>query len=369
MKYLLKFIILLIAVLSIGSSLYADTDLDAGINEELLTEDNAKINIYGGYFVNHWKINSSIFTDISYNNEPYKILQFGAKTNYSFLSFGIEYSNSEFSSTGTLFDNDSKAWGKQSHFAEQLKIFNGMTFGKLSLYIAASLQKYNTTGTLNDSNPLYYYSEKEGIIVLNQNDKINWYSDYKQFDVRLQYSVFDGATGAFGIRYSIFEAPTEVFITSNDDPAKHTGEILLYTKNKIFDTYFGASIKGYQSKHFYTLFSISGSFLFTSYYPENKYFDIEYKNPFSFDSFSISGIYTASFSLNFKWEHIRIQTGIGVDCSIANLTYDKTTLKNDTSATDQSGNTVVYNSGEDVELEFKRTDIFWGYFINASAFF
>ena len=42
--------------------------------------------------------------------------------------------------------------------------------------------------------------------------------------------------------------------------------------------------------------------------------------------------------------------------------------KNDITTHDMSGDVIVFNTGDNVELEFDRSEIFWGYYVRATAF-
>ncbi|PKL16517.1 MAG: hypothetical protein CVV49_15815 [Spirochaetae bacterium HGW-Spirochaetae-5] len=332
---------------------------------QAFSEDNAAWYIYGGYNVSYWTIIPSVFFEFSYNNEPYKIKQFGIKTNYSIFSFGLEYNNSNisFSNVFTINENDKE---NQSHLAEQLKIFNGLSFGKLSVYLSASYQKFNTTATSTQEKDINYYSKNDGLIIVKEHDTIEWFTRYSKYDLRFDYSTSDNGIFSLGIRYMNFEAPTEVDISKQNSTT--SGGIILFTKNKIIDPYFGVTLKNRSSNSFYSLFSVSGSMLFTSYYPESQYFDIDYNNPLSFESFSITGVYTCSYAFHFTGEHYRIETGVKAEASMASLLYDST-LERDITARSQTGAPVTFNTGDAVELNFSRNEVFWGYYIKASSFF
>ncbi len=334
-------------------------------DKKILTEDNAALNIYGGYNLSYWKIVPSIFFEFSYNNEPYKIKQFGIKTNYSLFSFGLEYNNSNISFSNA-FNLDENNEENRSHLAEQLKIFNGLSFGNLSIFISATYQKFNTTATSSQEDDINYYSKNDGLIIVKEYDTIEWFTKYSKYDLRFDYSTSDAGIFSLGIRYMNYEAPTEVDISKQNSTT--SGKIILFTKNKIIDPYFGITLKNRFSDSFYSFFSVSGSMLLTSYYPESQYFDIAYNNPLSFESFSITGIYTCSYAFHLTGEHYRIETGIKAEVFMASLSYDST-LEDDITARSQTGTPVVFNTGDEVELNFSRTEVFWGYYIKASSFF
>jgi hypothetical protein len=79
----------------------------------------------------------------------------------------------------------------------------------------------------------------------------------------------------------------------------------------------------------------------------------------------VSGVYSAKLSLNLTGEHFRIETGIGAEVSLASLYYECQTKETSVSHNEQ-GNTVVFNPGTAVELDFEREDIFWGLYLQAS---
>ena len=56
-----------------------------GFNEQVLTENNAKVSIYAGYNVHYWTIIPSIHTELSYNNDPYRILKVGSRPSTLFF--------------------------------------------------------------------------------------------------------------------------------------------------------------------------------------------------------------------------------------------------------------------------------------------
>lgn len=339
-----------------------------GFNEQVLTENNAKVSIYAGYNVHYWTIIPSIHTELSYNNDPYRILKVGVQAEYSIFSFGLEYSNNKFNTTGILGGGEENTGlDEKSHLAEQLRIFNGLTYGSFSLLVSVVYQKYNTSATSNESTDISYYTKNDGQVILEDGDSVNWFTNYRKYDIRIEYNHLNECSFFLGLRYFMHEAPTEVNISL--DHSTDSGRILLYTKNRIIDPYFGGSIKKHIAGKVHSLFTVSGSMLLTYYYPESQYFDVHYDNPLSFDTFSITGVYSFEYALHYNGDHYRIEAGISAECSLANLTYDKCTLKNDITAHDMSGDVIVFNTGDNVELEFDRSEIFWGYYVRATAFF
>ncbi len=339
----------------------ADTDENNG---DTLTENNAVINVYAAYDVFYWTIESSIFQEIIYDNDPYKVKQIGIRTSASFVSLGLEYSNTTFSlNDNPLFGNGND---DSNHFAEMIKLFNQMRFGDFSLYFAASHQEYVTTASSDQPDKMYYYTKNAGMIELKQDDEFEWSTEYTKYEMRGEYNFTSGSVIFLGASYMVFDAPTEVELSKVNSP--ETGRIILFTENEIIDIHFGGVIKRQIEEHVYSLFSVSGSLL-TFYYPESSYFDINYKNPLSFDSFSISGVYSIGYSLNFTGSNFRIETGIGADISFTSLSYKECEVKQDMVTADPLGDPYTFYAGERVDLDFDRNEIFWGYYIKGSVFF
>lgn len=160
--------------------------------------------------------------------------------------------------------------------------------------------------------------------------------------------------------------PTEVEISSIDSQKR--GYVFLFTENVVVSPYIGLTKRFDASPRFYTVFSFMMDF-YAYYFPQSRYFDVHYSNPHSFQTHSLTGIASASYSLNLTGEHYQIEMGISLDLSWSLLSYENSVLRSDMITGDLNGNQVVFNSGERVDLYFSRDDIFWGYYIKASAFF
>lgn len=346
-------------------SLHAQTETESGATE--INEDNIIINIYGGYYVNYWYIVPSIFNELSYKNDPYKIKQIGLKTDFSNLSFGIEYSDNDFSFTSNIASEGSTSKNKTDQIAETLKLFNGISFGRFSLQTTFAHQEYSTIATSMESDIINYYPDHGNMIMLNKNDTITWDTDYTKIMLEIDYTTSESNGFGIGVRYAEFGGPTETELSSTNPMDMDSGDIIIFTKNKIYDLYFSGNIKQWFSNQVYTMLSVSGSIV-TAYYPESRYFDIEYKNPLSLNSFSVSGVYSGAYSLHINGSNFRIETGAQYEYYASNLSYKKVKLKKDIAARDR-GSEIIFYKGEKVDLDFSRHELFWGLYLKASILF
>lgn len=143
----------------------------------------------------------------------------------------------------------------------------------------------------------------------------------------------------------------------------------MYTNNRYLDIFIGLKsrfpIWGDLYMTTYTPLSLSG---LGGYSAESDYFKSKKITPFSFDNFNVSS--AGSITLQYILKHMKIEGGVDYGMYYSWLTMSQVKLKKDITYFDTVADLpATVNQGDRVDMEFKRLEFFWGFFLSASVFF
>ncbi len=347
-------------------------------------EESATIYAYGGYGYYRWKMMSmesimdALTSDIptsgmrfKHESTPYVVKKYGVKTNISFLSFGLDYFSDTLSLPAMESDRKKNLEGDESKKARQLRYLSGISFGDISFHFNVTRRDFDSTITskgykplMNPIVPIYYYPETGDPVTLAVGEKAAWYTSYTDYEGKLVWN--KGLTAfEFGARYVRYDAPTELSISENGS----RGDVLMFTENKMISLFMGigtfSRIAGDFYLHYYVPLNIAGY-----YYAENSYFDIENKKPFSTNTFSLTTSSSGNLSLAYIIKHFKLEGGMDYGFYYSQLMLTDARLKKDVSYTNSiSGITETAPAGSEVNIEAKRIEFLWGFYLHASAYF
>jgi hypothetical protein len=347
-------------------------------------EESATIYAYGGYGYYRWKmmsmesITDALTSDIptsgmrfKHESTPYVVKKYGVKTNISFLSFGLDYFGDTLSLPAMESDKEKKLEEDESKKARQLKYLSGIGFGDLSFHFNITRRDFDSTITskgykplMNPTVPIYYYPETGDPVTLAEGDKAAWYTSYTDYEGKLVRSSGPYAF-EFGARYVRYDAPTELSISQNGS----RGDVLMFTENRMVTLFMGigtfSRIAGDFYLHYYVPVNIAGY-----YYAENSYFDVEDKKPFSKNTLSLTTSSSGNLSLAYIIKHFKLEGGMDYGFYYSQLMLTDAKLKKDVDYTNSvSGITETASAGSKVNIEAKRIEFLWGFYLHASAYF
>ncbi len=350
--------------------------------KDLNPETSSLIYAYGGYGYYRWKMmsmndyfslfgsSSSMGLDYTHNASPFIVKKYGVKTNISILSLGMDYLSDKLS-LPTEYNSSEDLQAEEDDRAQELKLLSGLQFGNIALQGDVVLREFKSTITSKgykdydgSTTDIYYYPKSGDMITLSPGDKISWYTRYSQYTIKLAF-IGDYLTTELGGKYVQYEAPTELTVTTMGS----SGEVFMYTNNRYVDIFIGLKsrfpIWGDLYMTTYTPLSLSG---LGGYSAQSDYFKSKEIKPFSFDNFNVSS--SGSITLQYILKHMKIEGGVDYGMYYSWLTMSQVKLKKEITYFDTvADSTATVNRGDRVDMEFKRLEFFWGFFLSASVFF
>jgi len=344
-------------------------------------EDNAFIIARAGIGYYFWQ--SRYFADFSqdpaydHSVQPYLMKRFEIKARIFFLEGGAEYLTNRFRES-TDFESEEQTREEQDPLARQLSAFAGLRLGGYTIKTDIVFRKFQGNITSNGLKlysgavvPLYYYPESGNPLALNKGDDVNWFTVYKQYEIKL---VKGGSLSNFswdlGFQYIEYESPAEMEIQiGHNDLFSATlpavPQALMFTKSKIYNIIFG-----YHQRKF-----ITESFVFEWYAPlivgltsmENQYMELKPQWSYPPTNFVASTYIQAS--LQYVTKYVKLEFGGDFNMMMSNI-YNETTLSRDLayrSSTDGTEKTLP--EGTDITVRSMKWEYFWGVYIRASAYF
>lgn len=373
--------LLIVIMLSCLKELRAE---DNSSNEKIFNpEGSSLLYVYGGYGYYRWKMMSmeslvDMFssgtpsTGLRFDHDatPYTVKKYGFKSNLLIFSVGLDYLGDKFG-LPTESDSEKDLQDRENKKAKQLRYLSGISFGKMSFEFNVTRRDFNSTITSEGYMPLsgpiqpiYYYTEHDGLKYLNAGDETAWYTTYTDYEGKLAWKN-NGGVLEFGARYVRYDAPTELRISSGGSD----GDVLMYTENKMVSLFMGAGglahIAGDFYFHFYIPVNMAGY-----YYAESDYFEVKNKKPFSKDTLSFTTSSAGNFSLAYILSHLKLEAGMDYGMYFSQLMLTDAKLKQQVTYPDSiSGSPVTVNAGDSARIEAKRLEFFWGFYLHASAYF
>jgi hypothetical protein len=143
----------------------------------------------------------------------------------------------------------------------------------------------------------------------------------------------------------------------------------MFTENKMITLFMGigsfSHLAGDFYLHYYVPLNIAGY-----YYAENDYFDVENKKPFSKNTLSLTTSSSGNLSLAYILNHLKIEGGMDYGFYYSQLMLTDARLKKDVNYTNSiSGIPENAPAGSKVNIEAKRIELFWGFYLHASVYF
>jgi len=377
------FKLLQVIIICILSSTWANAE-DRSMDKNFRNpEGTSFLYVYGGYGQYNWKMMSmESITDIfasdlpsegmrfDHKATPYTVKRYGVKSNFLIFSLGLDYLGDTLG-LPVEFDSEKELEDREDKRVKQLKYLSGVGFGNISFQFNVTHRVFDSQITSRgyktfDNNllPVYYYTENGEQLLLNDGDKTAWYTTYDDYEGKI---VWDSwlSTIEIGVKYTSYDAPTEVRI---DEPGAH-GDILMYTENTMVSLFGAATglshIAGDFYIKYYVPFNIAGY-----YYAENEYFKVKDKKPFSKNTFSQTASSCGNFSLAYILKHLTLEAGVDYGMYFSFLELKNVELKKDVEYYDSIYDSVTTaNAGDKVNIHAERLELFWGYYIKASAYF
>jgi hypothetical protein len=229
------------------------------------------------------------------------------KSNFLIFSLGLDYLGDTLD-LPTEFDSEKKLEDREDKRVKQLKYLSGIGYKDVSFHFNVTHRDFNskiTSRGFKTYSGLYFLFiitlRNSGLVTLNDGDEISWYTTYTEYEGKavfeLKYSTME-----FGVKYTTFEAPTEIRIQEKYS----IGDILMYTENKMISVFCAGNglshIAGDFYIKYYVPFNIAGY-----YYAENDYFKVKNKKTFSNNTFSQTASSCGNFGLGYILKHLLLR--------------------------------------------------------------
>lgn len=375
--------LLQVIIFCILSSTWANAE-DRSQDKNLRNPEGASLlYVYGGYGHYNWKMMSmESITDIfasdlptegmrfDHKATPFTVKRYGVKSNFLIFSLGLDYLGDTLDFP-TEFDSERKLEDREDKRVKQLKYLSGIGYKDVSFHFNVTHREFNSKITSKGFKtysggvlPIYYYTENNELVPLNEGDVIAWYTTHTEYEGK---AVFDLRYSAMeiGVKYTTFNAPTEIRIQQ----MYSNGDVLMYTENKMISIFFAADglshIAGDFYIKYYVPFNIAGY-----YYAENDYFKVKNKKPFSSNTFSQTASSCGNFGLAYILKHLTIEAGVDYGMYFSYLQMKDVLLKQDVEYYDSINYSVqTATAGSKVDIDAERLEFFWGYYVKASAYF
>lgn len=363
----LMFMLVFIAPASVAYS-------QAAKGPDIAPEDSSWVYAYAGFGYYEWKMMSqneymSLFgidessgIDFRHEAEPFVLKKYGVKANIFLLSLGLDYFSDRFS-FNTDFDNTRDLQQENDRRSEQLKLLSGIKLGNWAFSATAVFRDFNSVltsrgyRTMDDQLlPIYYYDEEGTEVVLPKGEKINWYTVFSEYELKVDYNLRWMVLG-FGLKYKEYESPSVMDISYG--PAQD-GSVLMYTRNKFAEVFFATK----------SLYPIWGDFYWQFNVPVSLTVWGEVGNDlFKKETLPLSAGSVGNLSLTYLLSHMKIEAGFDYAMyftmlQMENVKLDKAVRFNDS----YDGEEVPVPAGSSVDLELNRLEFFWGFYIHASVF-
>lgn len=348
-------------------------------------ENTSPLYVYGGYGYFGWKMISTsdylgLFTGgesgglgYTHNSTPFIVKRYGVKSNLWIFSLGLDYLSDKLA-LPTEYDRNEDLEKNRDRRAQQLKLLSGLRFGNMMLHGNVTYREFNSTITSHGQRdytgaiigPLNYYPKSGSLIQLQPGDKLSWYTQYTQYEVKLE-TMFQFGSMDFGLKIMQFEAPSEISISTRY-PNHGMGSFLMYTHNTLYSVFVG----------FKSLTRLGGNFYLGTYNPLDlgfggykakcNYFESGSYNPMAFNSILASSVGT--FSLQYLCPHVKVEAGLDYGFYYAWANLRETKLKQAIDYYDDySHSMITANAGDKVDLSITRMELFWGLYLSACLYF